>query len=409
VAEEDPLTGLTNRRGLERRLEAELQRLHHDGGQFALVALDIDYFKQVNDSFGHLHGDRLLVECATAWCAELPDGALLSRYGGDEFILILPDTPLGRAADITDRLRAVAAEGVTISAGVAAWQYGDSGSMLLNRADVALYDAKSCGRDRTVAYGDPGREASELEAAIAKGEMRVLLQPVVRLPDGEPIGFEALVRWERPGRGLVGSLDFVPQAERTGAIHSLGAWMLEQSCRLAMSLPGPRRSIGVNVSVHELRRADYASTVGQLLERWQMPGELLIVEVTESVFEDDDPQVTQSLHDLRALGALVAIDDFGAGYSSLRRIEHLPIDLIKVDGALVCSIREDHDPAILRAIVIMAESLGVNLVAEHVETEYQAAVLHQLGYQLAQGYLFGRPAEPEQAALAPAVPIAPLS
>ncbi|HEU4568215.1 MAG TPA: EAL domain-containing protein, partial [Marmoricola sp.] len=265
----------------------------------------------------------------------------------------------------------------------------------------------SCGRDPTVAYGDPGREASELEAAIAGGEMRVLLQPVVRLPDGEPIGFEALVRWERPGRGLVGSLEFVPQAERTGAIHSLGAWVLAECCRLAMTLPGPRRSIGVNVSVHELRRADYARTVGQLLEQWQMPGDLLIVEVTESVFEDDDPQVSQTLQDLRALGALVAIDDFGAGYSSLRRIEHLPIDLIKVDGALVCTIRENHDPAILRAIVTMAESLGVNLVAEHVETDYQAAVLHELGYQLAQGYRFGRPAEPEQAALTPAAPILP--
>jgi len=399
AAVQDPLTGLPNRRGFGRRLEDELARLEHEGGQCALVALDIDYFKQINDVAGHAHGNRLIVGCADAWRPLLPEGAVLGRYGGDEFVLALPDLPLGTAADLADRLRAAAGGGMTVSAGVAAWQRGDSGSMLLNRADVALYDAKASGRDRTIVYGDPDREASELEAAIVAGELRIMLQPIVALPSGEPIGFEALIRWERPGRGTVAPLDFVPHAERTGAIHSLGAWVLEECCRLAMTLPGPRRSIGVNVSLHELRRAGYAASVQRVLERWQMPGDLLVLEVTESVFEDDDPQIIANLHAVRALGVLVAIDDFGAGYSSLRRIEQLPIDIIKIDGALITPIRPGRDAPILRAVATMGHSLGVRLLAEHVESQYQADLLHQLGYDLAQGYLFGRPSAPRDAAL----------
>lgn len=391
-AHQDPLTGLLNRHGFERRLEEQLARLERGGGQGALVALDLDYFKRVNASGGHRYGDRIIVECAAAWRAMLPADALLSRYGGDHFVVMLPNTPLGRAADLADGLRAAILQGTTVSAGVAAWQYGDSGSMLLNRADVALYDAKATGRDRTVVYGDPERAASELESAISNGEMRVMLQPIVDLPTGQTVSYEALVRWERPGRGEIAPLDFVPQAERTGAIHSLGAWVLVECCRLATMVRGSNRSIGVNVSVHELRGADYAHNVRRLLEEWALPGEMFIFEVTESVFEDEDPQVALNLHGLRALGAQVAIDDFGAGYSSLRRIELLPIDLIKVDGALVCTIREGHDVPILRAVVTMAKSLGVRLVAEHVENEYQAATLQNLGYHLAQGYYFGRPA-----------------
>jgi diguanylate cyclase len=395
AAEEDPLTGLLNRRGFDRRLDEHLRRTDREGGQLSLAVLDLDYFKRINDSRGHQSGDRLLASCARSWRDFLPEGAVLSRYGGDEFLLLLPDTPLGRAADLADELRAVAP--VTVSAGVAGWQHGDSGSVLLNRADVALYEAKTTGRDHTVVYGDPAREASELEAAIAKGELRLYLQPIYQFSTDSIIGFEGLVRWQHPVKGLIGPEEFVPQAERTGAINSLGAWVLGETCRLAMTLPGPRRSIGVNASANELRSHEYAAQVRQTLQRWSMPGDLLILEVTETAFDDDDPQVEQTLREIRALGALVAIDDFGSGYSSLRRIEHLPIDLIKVDGALIQSITEDRDDApILEAIVTMGRSLGVKLVAEHVETPHQMAVLRELGYDLAQGYLFGRPTDPSQ-------------
>ncbi|MCA1983564.1 putative bifunctional diguanylate cyclase/phosphodiesterase [Nocardioides nematodiphilus] len=407
VAEVDPLTGALNRRGLERRLEGTLRRLDREGGQCALIAMDIDNFKQVNDVNGHQYGDRLLMGCANAWHAVLPERSVLGRHGGDEFIVLLPDTSLGQAADVADRLRAAVPGEATSSAGVAAWGRGDSQSLLLSRADVALYEAKSSGRDRTSVYGDPDRDASELEAAIAAGEMRVMLQPVVELQRGDFVaGYEALVRWHRPGRGIVSPDDFIPQAERTGAIHALGRWVLDECCRLAALLPEAYQVIGTNVSVHELRRAGYAEHVSLCLETWGTTASRLVFEVTESVFEDNDPQIIQNLCDLREMGSLVAIDDFGAGYSSLRRIEQLPIDLIKVDGTLTRSIREGHDPAILRAIVTMARSLGVRLLAEHVETEYQAQVLRALGYELAQGYFFGRAAVPGEAyVVAPRVPV----
>ena len=400
VAEMDPLTGALNRRGLERRLEDVLRRLDREGGQCALIAMDIDNFKQVNDVNGHQYGDRLLMGCANAWRAVLPERSVLGRHGGDEFVILLPDTSLGEAADVADHLRVAVPGETTASAGVAAWGQGDSQSLLLSRADVALYEAKSSGRDRTSVYGDPDRDASELEAAIAAGEMQVFLQPVVDLQRGDVIGgYEALVRWHRPGRGTVRPDDFIPQAERTGAIHALGRWLLDECCRLAALLPQGYQVIAINASVHELRRADYAEHVTRCLETWGAAASRLVFEVTESVFEDDDPQVVRSLCDLRAMGSMVAIDDFGAGYSSLRRIELLPIDLIKVDGALIGSIRHERDPAILRAIVTMAHSLGVRLVAEHVETEDQAEVLRALGYEFAQGYYFGRPAAPAQAGL----------
>ncbi|MGZ4476863.1 MAG: EAL domain-containing protein, partial [Nocardioides sp.] len=181
---------------------------------------------------------------------------------------------------------------------------------------------------------------------------------------------------------------------------------LDECCRLAALLPEAYQVIGTNVSVHELRRTGYAEHVSLCLETWGTTASRLVFEVTESVFEDNDPQVIQNLCDLREMGSLVAIDDFGAGYSSLRRIEQLPIDLIKVDGTLTRSIREGHDPAILRAIVTMARSLGVRLLAEHVETEYQVRVLRALGYELAQGYFFGRAAVPGEAyVVAPRVPV----
>lgn len=396
AAEEDPLTSLLNRRGLDRKLDEAMRVAAREGGQLSLALLDVDDFKSVNAQRGHLGGDRLLVDFAEALRTRVPETMCLSRYGGDEFALLMPGVPLGRAADIADELRAVAPDRMTMSAGVAALEQGDSGSMLLSRADVALYDAKTAGRDQTVVYGDPERSSSELEAAISDGQMRLYLQPVVQLSTEEVVGFEALVRWQHPTRGLVPPGEFVPHAERTGAVRSLGKWMLQEICRVVMTAPPPRRSVGLNASVRELQDPDYADMVRRELERWSMPGNLLVVEVTESAFGGDDPRVDANLRRLRELGVLVAIDDFGAGYSSLRRLETFPIDIIKVDGALVSSIRSEASEApILRAVVTIGRALDVRLVAEWVEDEHQATVLRRLGYDLAQGYLFGK-AEPAE-------------
>lgn len=393
AADEDPLTGLLNRRGFDKRLEEVLRTADREGGQVALAVLDVDQFKQVNDVEGHLAGDRLLLACARAWVDLVPEDAHLARYGGDEFTLLLPGTPLGRAADLVDELRRHTPEEVTISAGVAAWQRSDSGSMLISRADVALYEAKTTGRDRSVAYGDPHRAASELETAIAAGQLVIAYQPIVRLRTGEVVGSEALVRWRHPDKGLILPDHFIPEAERTGAIRSLGRWLVAEVCRTVMEGPEPRRSVGINVSAQELRSPEYAAVIVEQLRLHRMSGDLLVLEVTEGAFDDDDPHVLTNLAALREADILVAIDDFGSGYSSLRRLAHLPIDIIKIDGALVRAIRPDsHDAPILEAIATMGRSLGVRLVAERVETAHQVEVLVGLGYELGQGFHFGRPA-----------------
>jgi diguanylate cyclase (GGDEF)-like protein len=391
AAEEDSLTRLPNRRAFDRRLEEELGRVGREHGQLALVLLDLDHFKDVNDHSGHLAGDRLLLECAQAWRGSVGESHLLSRYGGDEFALLLPGSSLGRAADLADRLRSVAPDGVTLSAGVAASAPGDSASMFLSRADVALYEAKSAGRDQTVVYGDPARGASELEAAITAGELVLHYQPVVRLRDGAVTGAEALVRWQHPRKGLVPPSDFVPQAERTGAIHALGMWTLDQACEATARLRDDT-TVSVNVSVPELRNPGYPELVRHVLDMHGLPPQRLALEITEAVFDNGDPQVVATLNKLRALGARIAIDDFGTGYSSLRWLERFPIDIVKIDASFVRAISAERErEPVLEAVMAIGRSMGMTVVAEGVETRYQADVLRRLGCDLAQGYLFGRP------------------
>jgi diguanylate cyclase len=391
-AEVDSLTHLLNRRGFDRRVEEELARFHRAGEHLTVIVLDVDYFKTINDQGGHTVGDQLLMACSRAWSNALPEGALLARYGSDEFAVLLTGWGLGPAGDLADELRALAPTGITVSSGVAAAMAHDSGSMLVSRADVALYEAKSSGRDRTVVHGDPLRSASELENAIAAGQFELHFQPIVQLSTDEVVVHEALVRWRHPTKGMILPNHFVPQAELTGAIHSLGTWVMEETARILTTGSLARGRAGINISIAELRTDTYVDRMADLLGRWDMAGGRLIAEVTESVFDDGDPRILENLHGLRALGISIAIDDFGAGYSSLRRIEELPIDLIKVDGALIQGIKPDsYDAPILEAIITMGRSLGVRLIAEHVETAHQAAVLRRLGYDLVQGYLFGRP------------------
>lgn len=385
-AEEDPLTGLANRRGLDRRLQQALERADSTG--LCLVLLDLDGFKEINDTQGHQRGDELLQRCADRWQRLLPKDVALGRYGGDEFGLIAPGQGLAEAAALADRLRTAVPLGV--SAGVASWEHGDTLSVLVSRADVALYDAKTSGRGQTAVYGDPGRAASDLEEAVARGEMVLHYQPVVRLADRAVMAREALVRWRHPEHGLVSPIEFVPQAERTGAIDVLGAWVLEQVCRVLAE--GAMERVSVNVSVRELRAPTYSERVRETLARHGVGPSRLILEVTEAVYDEGDPQVVQNLQEVRDNGVLIAVDDFGSGYSSLRWLDRLPLDILKIDGTFVDAIREDVTEApILDAIIAMARALGIRVIAERVETEHQAHVLHDLGCEYAQGYLFGRP------------------
>ena len=397
AAERDPLTRLLNRRGLTRRLESAIDRVARDRGALSVVLVDLDHFKRINESDGQAAGDRSLTTAAATWLQVLDASAVLSRFGGDTFALALPGWALGEAADLADELRSLVPLGLTASAGVAAWEPGDSASILLSRADVALFDAKCSGRDRTVVYGDPHRAARELESAVERGEMVLHFQPVAALPGNDVVGYEALIRWQHPRRGMVPPDSFIPQAERTGAIDALGAWALEEATRVAAEEPWMEgRSVSVNVSVRELRRRDYVRHVLDLLVRHQLPGDRLVLEITEAAFDDDHPQVISTLTALRAAGVRIAIDDFGVGYSSLGRLGTLPLDILKIDGSFVDAIEPGSSQApLIEAIVSMGRALGAQVIAERVETEHQASVLEQLGCRLVQGYLIGRPSDAE--------------
>lgn len=389
--EEDPLTRLDNRRALMRQLETAVEHAERSGEGLAMVMLDLDHFKAMNDSRGHAAGDELLVACSRRWRDLVPDERLLFRYGGDEFALVLPGCSLGDATELAERLRTGLPQGTTVSVGVAVWMPGDSSSLLMGRADVALYDAKAHGRDQTVAYGDPSQSAREIEAALRSGEFVLHYQPIVALSDGTVRGSEALVRWQHPKRGLLGPDEFVGQAERTGSIHALGAWTLNDACATAAAGP-PDRTIAVNVSITELRNPAYVTLVREALERHALTPRRLIVEVTEGVYDQDDQQVTTSLTQIRSLGARVALDDFGSGWSSLRWLTTFPVDIVKIDGSFVHGIDQGaSNIEVINAVIRLGKALGLNVVAEQVETEHQARVLRELGCDRAQGYFFGRP------------------
>lgn len=391
-ADEDPLTELTNRRALSRNLEDSVDDAARTGRALALVVLDLDYFKSINDTQGHAAGDEILITCARRWSKLVPDLRMLSRLGGDEFALVLPGHTLGRATEVAEAMRLAVQPEMTVSAGVAAWQPGDSPSTLMGRADVALYDAKSSGRNQIAVYGDPEHRARELEAAVANNEFVMHYQPVVRLSDRAVVSHEALVRWQHPTRGLLGPDEFVNSAERTGAIHALGAWTLSQACRKLVT-SGTEGAIAVNVSMVELQNPSYFETVADTVALHQVDPSRLVIEVTEAVYDHLTDQVVVALRQLRALGVRIAIDDFGSGYSSLRWLEEFPLDIIKIDGAFVRRITDDTTEApILQAIIAIGHALGAKVVAEQVETEHQAKLLREMGCQCAQGYLFGRPA-----------------
>ena len=392
TVEEDPLTGLYNRFGLERLLLGEVRRARRDESRLSVVILDLDRFQEAGEA-GQQSGAEHLIRCAEAWRPMVPPGGSLARYSGDEFVLLLPEYAEGAAADLADRMRD-AVPGVRVSAGVAAYEPEDSPSMVLSRADVALYDAKSWGRGVTAVYGDPDRAGRELVAAIERGEMVLHYQPVVRLEDEVLIGFEALVRWNHPERGLLGPLEFVPVAERTGAIHALGAWVMEETCRMiAGRSPDLPRSVAVNASPAELREPGYAARVAELIARHGVPAGELMIEVTESFYDGDDDRLTETLAALRALGVRVAIDDFGSGYSSLRWLERLPVDMVKLDGVFLGVVTPDAPRSpVIEAIVAICTALGLEVIAECVEDAHQADALRSMGVDLAQGYFYGRPA-----------------
>ncbi len=416
----DSLTKLPNRRLLLERLKHSIEVERRDGKQLALMMLDLDRFKMVNDSLGYLAGDELLQQVATRIAtrlrkvdlvARLRKVDLLVRLGGDEFIMLLEDiTHSEDAARVAEQIIDILSKPfylsqgdeirITASIGISLYpQHGDNPEALINYADAALHKAKDEGRGCFAYYSEDltiaARKRIALEArlrkAIERQELRVFYQPQVDIATGRIIGAEALVRWLDPIEGLIPPNNFIPLAEETGLILEIGAWVLRETCRQGrqwLDAGLPPLTLAVNVSAHQFRRSDVSALVTTVLSETGFPAEQLELEMTESGLMANQGKVMELLNDLRAQGVRFAIDDFGTGYSSLAYLKHFPLDLLKIDKSFIDDIpHQQDDMEIAATIITMGHMLGFKILAEGVETAEQLAFLQDKGCDIYQGYL----------------------
>ncbi|WP_245677667.1 EAL domain-containing protein [Nocardia acidivorans] len=391
-ADIDMLTGLLNRRGFDRALANAIGHATRTGQALSLVLVDLDRFQKINDHLGHRAGDAVLQRVGDTWSKLLTPEQRLARYGGDAFALLLPNSTEQAAILLTEQLRAAVTTGC--SAGVTSWQPGESGSLLVSRADVGLYRAKQAGRNRTVL--ESSRQlplAVELREAIDRGTLDVQYQPIVSLSDGatRAVGVEALLRWSSHAQPDVTTEGLIRVAEEYDLISDLDELVLRRACadatRLQETFAQLDLTLNVNVSGLELAESAYADRVSGIPADTGWPADQLVLEVTESEIAAESETAIANLHKLRETGVRIAIDDFGTGYSSLSRLATLPSDILKVDQSFVAAIRSDSPaPPLLGVIAALSKSLDLQVIAEGVETEYQAAVLTELGFALAQGY-----------------------
>jgi len=417
-AHHDPLTGLPNRALFDRVLEEALERRRENGNRLAVLFCDIDDFKVINDSLGHSAGDELLVAVAERLSAVVRPDDTIARFGGDEFVMLLERVPsLADVRAVADRIaaeiqRPFVLEGrsryLSASIGVAVADGSEvAAEDLLRDADAAMYQAKEHGKARLEFFDSSVRtralERLELEAelrdALARGELSLVYQPEILLEDGALFGTEALLRWEHPAHGHVSPARFVPIAEQSGLIVPIGEWVLDEACRQAAHWREQGQDdlvMSVNLSPRQLSSPNLAASVADALADSGLPPSALCLEITESAIMENPEAAHRILQGLRALGVRLAIDDFGVGYSSLSHLKYLlPVDLIKIDKSFVDGLLDDGDSrAIVTAIVELAHALGVQAVAEGVETAEQADVLRTLGCHTAQGYHFSRPLSP---------------
>ncbi len=410
LAHTDPLTGLANRLLLHDRLAQALAMAERSGTAVALLYLDLDRFKAVNDAMGHHGGDRLLVEVATRLRASTPETDTVARLGGDEFIVMQPFTGQpGKVQAIAQRLVDALAQpyliegralDVTASIGISLFPADSAGAdLLLKQADLALFRAKQEGRGG-YRFFEPAMDSKlrarrelehDLRLALTNGEFRMCYQPVFSSARLTVAGYEALLRWEHPVRGNVPPGEFIPLAEECGAIGAIGQWVLETACAQAQTWP-KHHMIAVNVSPMQFRNNDFVATVGDVLARTGLSPERLELEVTEGVMIDDTGRAKAVLRALKALGVRIALDDFGTGYSSLSYLRQFPFDRLKIDRSFVAELDISADAeAIVRCIIAMAQSLRLEVTAEGVETQHQLDLLQAMQCGFLQGYLLGRP------------------
>ena len=423
VALYDHTTGLPNRELLTDRIAHALAgRRPEDASSVAVILLDLDRFKVINETLGHAAGDRLLQAVGQRLINGLRPGDTVARFGGDEFALVLdPVSDAAEAHRIVDRIEQELGEPfpingrdwfLTASVGIALGQGGRATpDELMREAEIAMVRAKSDTGHRHYVFepsmSDQTIERLDLEndlrLALSREELRLHYQPIVDLASGDIAGFEALVRWQHPTRGLVPPLAFIPMAEESGLIVPLGRWVLDAACRQAATWNasearmGQRRMfVSVNLSARQFTQDDLIDDVKRALALTGLDAEALEIEITESVLMDQSEAGIRALSEIRGLGVRLVLDDFGTGYSSLSYLKHLPLDTIKIDRTFVAGVEDAADRSIVEEVIALANGLGIGVVAEGIETEAQAERLRELGCDLGQGFLFSRPVQPER-------------
>lgn len=408
------LTGLANRHYFVTRLTEDLRQLRV-GRQLAVLYVDLDDFKKVNDSFGHGHGDLLLRNIAERLQQTVRENDLVSRLGGDEFAIMLHDVrDEAHAMNYAQRLLsfiepAYQVNGVLMPVGMSiglalAPAHGNRADELMRAADLAMYAAKSAGKGSVRLYSPVMGESSrrrrlieeDLRTAIERHQLSLAFQPQIDLVTHRIMAFEALLRWEHPELGQLIPAEFIPIAEETGQIEAIGAWVINQACQVARQWPGDI-GLAINISAAQTVNDKLLPVVKQALRASGLLVNRLEFEINESIFLDDDPAVLDNLHQLRNLGAAIALDDFGVGYSSLAYLRRFPFNSLKIDRAFVQEIvTSEQSRSIIRAIVALASCLGMNVIAEGVERNEQQDILSRMGTDRAQGFLYSEPLRAEQ-------------
>ena len=411
LAQHDTLTGLANRALFNERLAALARTGGAAGGKTALLLIDLDRFKNINDIHGHPAGDRVIQVSAKRLAELAPDNCLASRLGGDEFAILMPGLAFAaQAADLAFRIVSTLILPITLDDGtqvrvgasvgvsVAENQSGEL-ERLVSRADTALYHAKNMGRNTYCLY-ESGMDAqlekrreieTDLAEALERGEFDLHFQPRISIAARRVVSYEALVRWRHPKKGLISPADFIPIAEQNGKIIAIGEWILREACRRVRSELGGAR-VSVNVSPIQFRQRNFVEAVEAAIADTGIDPTMLELEITEGILIDDDKRAHRILTELKRLGVTVALDDFGTGYSSLGYLGRFPVDTIKIDRSFVRDMaKSDTAMTIVRAIAGLGSGLGMTIVAEGVETMEEARLLAHIGCREFQGFLFGRP------------------